>query len=207
MITFIVVVALTLAIVLCARAAMRPVSRRAVAKVEPLIVEILGPRELPKNIDLAALLAARRRNHAGDGERPDGFDARRPIFGWPAAWSSSRTAWPIPGRIFRMICRVPRFAALTFRRLPRPVVFLHGLAGVIAGIAAAALGVIFVLQGLAVVHDLSRGMRFRTALLCGLYLALGLLMPWPLVIFAVIGLVEAGFGLRDKKAAAAATHI
>ncbi len=98
--------------------------------------------------------------------------------------------------------RVPRFAVGLFV-IFCGLSFLHGFAGIIAGAAAAALGAIFVLQGLAVLHDLSRGMRFRTTLLFGLYLAVALLLPWPLIVFALIGLADAVFGLRDRKTLAA----
>jgi len=79
---------------------------------------------------------------------------------------------------------------------------LGGIAGLIASIATAVLAIVFALQGLCVIHDLSRGTKFRGALLCGLYVALALLMPWPLVVFTLVGLLDAGFSLRDRKAAA-----
>ena len=89
---------------------------------------------------------------------------------------------------------VPRLLGLAFAAASA-LCLLGGLAGLIASIATAVLAILFALQGLAVIHDLSRGTKFRGALLCGLYVALALLMPWPLVILTLVGLVEAGFSL------------
>lgn len=178
---------------------------KAVAKVEPLISEMLGARELPKNLDLAALsrLVVETMPATASGMMALMLTANLWL-GGRVVQLSHRLPYPWPDIPHDL--RVPRFAALVFIAC-LGLTFLHGLGGMIASIAAAALGVTFVLQGLAVVHDLSRGMKFRTSLLCGLYLALGLLMPWPLIIFAVIGLIESGFSLRDRKAAAISTHI
>ena len=57
----------------------------------------------------------------------------------------------------------------------------------------------FSLQGLATIHDLSRGLKYRAVLLGLVYASLALLMPWPLVAFALVGLVESAFSLRDRK--------
>ena len=178
---------------------------KAVAAVEPLVTEILGPRALPKNIDLALL------SRLVVKTMPATASALAVLTLIANLWLAGRVVqlshrlanpWPnIPHEL-----RMPRSAAVVFFAC-LGMAFARGPAGLIASVAAAALGLLFVLQGLAVVHDLSRGMKFRTSLLCGLYLALGLLMPWPLVIFAVIGLVEAGFSLRDRKAAAASKNI
>ncbi|MHB8886921.1 MAG: YybS family protein [Methylovirgula sp.] len=178
---------------------------KAVAAVEPLITEILGPRELPKNIDLALL------SRLVVKTMPATASALAVLVLMANLWLagrvvqlSHRLAHPWPNIAHEL--RVPRSAAVIFFAC-LGMAFLHGPAGLIASVAAAALGLLFVLQGLAVVHDLSRGMKLRTSLLSGLYLALALLMPWPLVIFALIGLVEAGFSLRDRKAAAASKNI
>ncbi len=80
------------------------------------------------------------------------------------------------------------------------VAFVGGLPGVISAIVAAALAMGFALQGLAVVHDLSRGWKYRTLLLGLVYIGLTLLAPpWLLLAFVVIGLVESVFLLRDRK--------
>ncbi|MGO9134345.1 MAG: hypothetical protein ACLP8A_09910 [Methylovirgula sp.] len=175
------------------------------ARVEPMIVEMLGAHDLPKNLDLTTLtrLIIRVMPPVGASIITLAFAANLWLAG-RVVELSHRLPYPWPDIPHDL--RIPRFAAPIFV-VCFGLSFINGLAGVIASIAAASLGSLFVLQGLAVVHDLSRGMRFRTSVLCGLYLALGFLMPWPCIIFAVIGLVEAAFCLRDRKAATASTHI
>ena len=97
-------------------------------------------------------------------------------------------------------------------RVPRPFAFVLAVAlglcfaggevAAIAAVVAAVLGCAFALQGLAVVHDLTRGSSVRGPLLATTYLLLALTVPWPLAVLACIGLAEAGFSLRDRKAAA-----
>lgn len=203
-IAFGVVVAITL-VVIFQQPSYETGLAKAVAAIEPLIIEILGSHELPKNIDLAIL------SRLVVETMPATASVLAVLVLMANLWLagrivqlSNRLAYPWPNIPHEL--RLPRTAAIVFVAC-LGIAFLDGPAGLIASIAAAALGVVFVLQGLAVVHDLSRGMKFRTALLCGLYLALGLLMPWPLIIFAGIGLAEAGFSLRDRKTAAASKNI
>jgi hypothetical protein len=200
LVAFVIVTAVTVALILQQPSYEAAISK-AVAHVEPLIGQMLGSRGLPEHIQRATL-------------------ARMVVESMPATassvivlafavdlWIAGRVAdlsrrltfpWPdIPSGL-----RVPRICALVLFSCV-VVSFLPALPGIIGSIGAAALGLVFVLQGLAVVHDLSRGMKFRTALLTFIYVVLVLLMPWPLVIFALIGLAEAGFGLRDRKKAAA----
>lgn len=173
------------------------------AQLQPLIADALASRELPKNVDVAALPRLVL-------ELMPVVAASLIVFVLAGnLWLAGRVAelsnklphpWPdIPRDL-----RVPRFAAGLFV-LCFALSFLRGFPGMIAGVAAAALGAVFVLQGLAVLHDLSRGMRFRALLLFGLYLAVALLLPWPLFVFALIGLAEAAFGLRDRKALSTST--
>jgi hypothetical protein len=68
-------------------------------------------------------------------------------------------------------------------------------------IAVVTLGLTYALQGIAVVHDLSRGSRWRVLLLCLVYTALIFLTPWPLALLALVGLADTAFSLRDRKAA------
>jgi hypothetical protein len=80
------------------------------------------------------------------------------------------------------------------------VAFAGGLPGVISATVAAALAMAFALQGLAVIHDISRGWKYRMLLLGLIYIGLLLLAPpWLLVAFAIIGLIESIFLLRDSK--------
>lgn len=172
----------------------------AAAHVEPMIVEMIGPRDLPKTLDLMTLARIVIKIMPAVGACLITFALAANL--WLAGRVvelSHRLPYPWPDLPHDL--RVPRVLALVFAACCG-LAFIDGLAGGIARTAAAALGILFVLQGLAVVHDLTRGMRFRTSLLCGLYLAIGFLMPWPFVIFAVIGLIDAGLCLRDKKPAA-----
>ena len=98
-------------------------------------------------------------------------------------------------------------------RVPRPLALLLAaslglcFAGGIAGLAGLALSgaliMAFAAQGLAVIHDVTRGKGYRLPLLIIVYLSLALLMPWLLVIYALIGLCDAGFSFRDHRQAAA----
>jgi hypothetical protein len=171
---------------------------KAVARVEPLIVEMLGPHDLPKNLDLAQLsrlVIETIMPVMAAGLIVLALAANLWLCG-RIVELSHRLPYPWPDIPHDL--RVPRVIAAIFL-ICFGLAFLHDFAGLIARTAAAALGAIFVLQGLATVHDLSRGMKFRTTVLCGLYLALALLMPWPLIIFGAIGLIEAAFSLRDRK--------
>lgn len=171
------------------------------AQIEPMIEATVGARELPKSIDMATLPRLVIEIMPAVASAIIAFVLAANL------WLAGRVTelsnrlphpWPdIPHDL-----RAPRFAVGLFV-IVCGLSFLHGFAGIIAGAAAAAVGVVFVLQGLAVLHDLSRGMRFRATLLFGLYLAVALLLPWPLIVFALIGLAEAVFGLRDRKTLAA----
>jgi hypothetical protein len=110
--------------------------------------------------------------------------------------------WPdIPNEL-----RMPRIYAAVFAAAAAAA-FVGGLTGLISAIVATALGAGFALQGLAVIHDLSRGMRYRRQMLFVVYAALFLLMPWPLALFALIGLAEAAFRLRDRRDKATARKL
>lgn len=199
---FVIVTAVTLVLIL-QQPSYEAAIAKAVSHVEPLLTEMLGTRGLPEHISRATLarMVVESMPATASGVIVSAFAIDLWIAGRVADFSR-RLSYPwsdIPRGL-----RIPRFTAIVFFAC-LGVSFLPGLAGVIASIGAAALGLIFGLQGLAVVHDLSRGVKFRTALLAVTYVALVLLMPWPLVIFTIIGLAEAGFGLRDRKKAAAAS--
>lgn len=96
-------------------------------------------------------------------------------------------------------------------RVPRPLALLLAaslglcFAGGIAGLAGLALSgaliMAFSAQGLAVIHDVTRGKSYRLPLLIIVYLSLSLLMPWLLAIYALVGLCDAGFSFRDRRQA------
>ena len=102
--------------------------------------------------------------------------------------------WPNVAREFR----VPRVLALVFVAAAG-LIFVGGAIGLVASLAASVLGVAFALQGLAVIHVVTLGLRLRNNLLFLVYLFVVPLMPWSLAPFTLLGLFEAGFSLRDRK--------
>jgi len=96
--------------------------------------------------------------------------------------------------------------------LPRPLVlvlaaalglcFLKSWPGMIGLITAVTLGLIYAMQGLAVIHVLTRGSKWRGFTLSGIYAMLIVFVPWPLALFAVFGLADSAFSFRSRKAAA-----
>jgi hypothetical protein len=173
---------------------------KAAARITPFVAQALGSYDLPNGISLNDL--ARLVIRAAPPFAASMIFVVLLLNLWLAgriAQVSSRLTRPWPDVAHEF--RVPRLLGLAFAAAS-VLCLLGGLAGLIASIATAVLAILFALQGLCVIHDLSRGMKFRGALLCGLYVSLALLMPWPLVVFTLLGLVEAGFGLRDRKAAA-----
>ncbi|GAC1329088.1 MAG: DUF2232 domain-containing protein [Beijerinckiaceae bacterium] len=117
----------------------------------------------------------------------------------------------LAGRTVQISGRLPtRWPDVPYNlRLPVPfaaalvpaigLIFLRGEIGFIASIVAAALATALSLQGLAVMHDLTRGMSARTPILFVAYLVMSFIPPWPLAIFAIVGLADAALGLRERK--------
>jgi hypothetical protein len=70
-----------------------------------------------------------------------------------------------------------------------------------AWIAVGSLGAAFALQGLAVLHALSRGLPLRPLLLAALYLCCIVRSNWTLPAIALIGLIESFAALRARAAA------
>lgn len=85
--------------------------------------------------------------------------------------------------------RLPRVAVAGFAALgatslvPDPY-------GIAAAVLAAALGILFVFEGLAAAHVLTRGLSARIVVLTAVYLATALLMPWPLLALALLGCID-----------------
>lgn len=178
---------------------------RMVARVEPLAVDMLGSRDLPRNFDILQFSRL-----MVESVMPPTASAMIALAFAANLWLAGRVVQlshrlPYPWPDIPHDLRLPRFAAPLFL-ICIGLSFLHGFGGLLPKIAGGALGILFALQGLATLHDLSRGMKFRTSLLCGLYLTLAFLLPWPLIILAVIGIVDAGFCLRDRKARQAAQN-
>ncbi len=79
--------------------------------------------------------------------------------------------------------------------------FLGGPPALIASIVGMVLAAAFVLQGLAVVHVVSRRWKARALVLWLMYGFVVLLMPSSLALLAVLGLVESLYSIRSRMAA------
>lgn len=79
---------------------------------------------------------------------------------------------------------------------------LDGMVAMAARTAAAALGMAYALQGLAVIHAISRGFGPRGLLLGALYAVLLLMPGWPFLALAALGIAEGFFDFRSRAAAA-----
>ena len=95
-------------------------------------------------------------------------------------------------------------------RVPRPLAIVLAVAlglsfagnqlGAAGIIVSGAVGMAFALQGLAVVHALTRGKQgARLPLLIIVYLTLFMLMPWSLIAYGLLGLIDTGFSFRDRQ--------
>jgi hypothetical protein len=69
-----------------------------------------------------------------------------------------------------------------------------------AALFVGSLGVVYVMQGLAVLHALSRRARLRPAMILALYLACAVAPKWVLPALAAIGLIESAISLRARAA-------
>jgi hypothetical protein len=120
----------------------------------------------------------------------------------------------IAGRVARASGRLqrpwPDIRAMSFPGVT-PVVlagavalsFTSGLLSLIATIVSASLLMTYVMLGLAVLHSITVGLVGRGLLLGALWLFLLLLgwLVWPLILIALIGLLDAVLGLRARVAA------
>jgi hypothetical protein len=107
-------------------------------------------------------------------------------------------------------------------RLPRPWPYLPAVAlpgfavavlatAIVAGIAlpgflglagrslAAAVGLAYCLQGLAVIHVLTLGLGGRVGILSAVYVVIFILPGWPLVLYALVGLADSFLGFRARR--------
>jgi hypothetical protein len=78
--------------------------------------------------------------------------------------------------------------------------FAGGMAAILASIIAAALIMAFGVLGFAVLHAITRGQSSRPFLLGGIYASV-VVFGWPLLMLALLGLVETFFGLRARRRA------
>ncbi len=117
----------------------------------------------------------------------------------------------LAGLIVRLSGRLkrpwPKISAMTFPSYAPALLalavagtFLPDLIGIGSGILSASLLVAYALLGLAVMHALTVGINGRGFMLTGTYLTLGL-FGWPVLLMALLGLIETLFTLRARLAA------
>ena len=93
---------------------------------------------------------------------------------------------------------LPAHAAIIFA-LAAAGSFLPGLIGIVAGLFAASLAIAFAALGLALLHARTAHLRSRAVVLTGIYAAI-LVFGWPLLVIALLGLVDALLDLRGRPA-------
>ena len=75
--------------------------------------------------------------------------------------------------------------------------FLPDLIGLASGVFTASLLLAYALLGFAVMHAITIGIGGRHFMLAGLYLTVGL-FGWPIVLMALVGLIETMLALRAR---------
>jgi hypothetical protein len=98
---------------------------------------------------------------------------------------------------------LPPFLGVGFVVCTGMAFLLRGPAAYAAWIGVGVLGCVYVMQGLAVIHSLSRGLPVRIPALVAFYFGCAATVPWSLLAIALVGLVESALSLRARRAAAA----
>jgi hypothetical protein len=171
---------------------------RWAAAIAPRILDVVGTNELPAGMDLQDLSRLYVRLI------PPFVTSAYVLLFAANLWLAGRIVqvsnllvrpWPdIAGEL-----RMPRALAVGFLASLAAFV-LAGFTGAIVSCIAAALGTGFALEGLAVTHVLTRGLRFRGTLLAVIYVAAAIVPYVMLVPFALLGLLDAGFAFRERMA-------
>jgi hypothetical protein len=117
----------------------------------------------------------------------------------------------LAGKVVLASGRLPRpWPAIAETRLPNEAaialvfaiglgVVLDGFPGLAAWSAASALTMAYCLQGLAVIHVLTRGVSGRTGILAGVYITFFLLPGWPVALYALVGMADVFMNLRARR--------
>jgi hypothetical protein len=114
----------------------------------------------------------------------------------------------LAGRVVKFSGRLarpwPDLAAMAFPPLAAAALgaatastFAGGMVAILAAIAAASLIMAYGVLGFAVLHAVTRGQSSRPILLGGVY-ACVLVFGWPVLLLALLGLVDTFFGLRAR---------
>jgi hypothetical protein len=175
----------------------------AVSQVTPLIESVVGGAELPAGLTLENVAQLMIWSAAPLAAASSVLMLILNLYlAGRAVELSGRLPRPWPD-IPREL-RLPRSFAVAFA-IALGVCFVGGLSAYIAAIVAAALAMGFAVQGLAVMHFFSRGSKYRTPMLAAIYLGIFYLMRYgfPLFLFVLIGLADAAFSLRERKAKSA----
>ena len=77
--------------------------------------------------------------------------------------------------------------------------FMSGMVALIAAVFSATLFMAYAFVGLAVLHSITAGLAIRSFII-GAVWALVLVLGWPLVLAAILGLVDSAIGLRARTA-------
>jgi uncharacterized protein YybS (DUF2232 family) len=165
-------------------------------RVEPFVQTLLDGRELPASVtshEVAVMMTW--------AQMPVLAAASLVLLGFNV-WLAARITrasgrFPAPWPDLPHSLRVPRLLGLVLAAA-LGLTFAGGLVGMIALIAVGALSMAFAIQGIALIHDVTRGKTYRLPLLIILYLTLSMLMPWLVAVYAALGLGDAGFSFRNK---------
>jgi hypothetical protein len=80
------------------------------------------------------------------------------------------------------------------------IVFASGMPGFVAAIAVAVLMVAYSIAGFSVLHAITQNVRNRTLILIGTWIGT-ILLGWPILFVALLGIADSVFDLRGKVAA------
>jgi len=116
----------------------------------------------------------------------------------------------LAGRIVKVSGRLrrpwPDIAAMQFPRFTPPLLaaavagsFFPGLIGIIASALAASLLIAYAVLGFAVLHAVTRDINVRNVLLAVVY-AVVLMLVWPVLLMALVGLVDTALDIRGRVA-------
>jgi len=161
--------------------------KSAATELQPTVQALVG-RTLPANVSAAALTMAIMRYV------PVMMAAWTVLTLCANLWLAGRLVlishllarpWPnVPDTL-----RLPRILALVFAAA-LAASFAPGALGVCSASVAAAFGAAFALQGLGALHAMTRGASARGLILGVAYALLLVLLPWPLLLAAALGLVD-----------------
>jgi hypothetical protein len=164
-------------------------------QLAPMIEALFGADRMPRGITAEDIATAAIR------VLPVAAAASLTLLHLVNLWVAGRTVemshrlnrpWPsLPEQL-----RLPRLAAILFPLAVAVIIVVGDFPGLFAAILAAALAMALALQGLAVIHALTRKRSGRPAILGALYGAVVLLMPWPLIAAIGLGLIDVLFSLR-----------